>query len=59
MAMEVKKNRNPYYFIAVFGDPVGPPPKDKVEDGRYIPHPQHWPNSIMEGDVMLLYWLIR
>ncbi len=55
MAMELHKLRGPRYFIAVFGDPVGPPLKDKIEDGRYIPHRDHWPDGMMEGDVMLLY----
>lgn len=55
MAMVLHKLREPRYFIAIFGDPVGPPLKDKIEDGRYIPHPDYWPDGIMEGDVMLLY----
>ncbi len=45
----------PRYFIAIFGDPIGPPPKDHIEDGRYIPHVDHWPFGIAAGDVVVLY----
>lgn len=55
MTEEYSKPRKPRYFIAIFGDPVGPPGKDRIEDGRYIPHTEHWPSGIAEGDVMLLY----
>ena len=46
----------PKYFIAIFGDPgKAPNNKDKVEEGRYITHPNHWPSSVSKGDIMLLY----
>jgi len=45
----------PSHFIGIFGDPVGPPRKDRIEDGRYIPHINHWPSAIKAGDMILLY----
>jgi len=44
------------YFVAIFGDPVGPPAKDEVEGGRYIPY-KGWINLEHVGkcDLMLLY----
>jgi len=45
----------PSHFIGIFGDPVGPPKKDRIEDGRYIPHIDHWPSGIKMGDMVLIY----
>ncbi len=44
------------YFVAIFGDPVGPPAKDRVEGGRYIPY-KGWINleGVNKCDFMLLY----
>ncbi|GEM_PF-1644258 len=50
-----RTSKLPDYYIAVFGDPVGPPTKDRVEDGRYIPDQNHWPSGIIAGDLMLIY----
>lgn len=55
MASEYHRLVAPRYFIAIFGDPVGPPCKDRIEDGRYITHVDHWPSGIAAGDVLLLY----
>jgi len=46
---------SPHCFVAGFGDPVGPPAKDKVEDGRYVTHPYHWTDNTGKGDILLLY----
>lgn len=44
------------YFVAVFGDQIGPPSKNSISDGRYIPY-QSWTNHehIGERDLILLY----
>jgi hypothetical protein len=42
--------------MAVFGDQIGPPAKDSVGSGRYIPY-ESWANheDIGECDLILLY----
>lgn len=44
------------YFVAVFGDQIGPPAKDSVDSGRYIPY-KSWANyeEVGECDLILLY----
>ena len=44
------------YYVAVFGDPEGPPVKDRVESGRYTPY-GGWtnPERAAKCHLVLLY----
>lgn len=52
----ISRQRKRGYFVAIFGDPIGPPAKDRVEGGRYIPY-EGWINleHADKCDFMLLY----
>jgi hypothetical protein len=52
----MKQQKQRGYYVAVFGDQIGPPAKDSVDSGRYIPY-ESWSNyeDIQECDLILLY----